>query len=106
MLAYLKFGEGDGPNLCRVKKVDVSPTLIENYFDLVWSGPNKIDKKIVINHKKRNKQKRLLKKNLGCQILLAASNCGQLDRIRRKFEIGVHWYQFLWKYGKILLFSF
>ena len=41
----LKFGDYDGPNLCRVKKVDVSPTLIENYFDLVWSGPNKIDKK-------------------------------------------------------------
>ena len=28
----LKFGEDDGPNLCRVKKVDVSSTLIENIF--------------------------------------------------------------------------
>ena len=26
----LKFGDGDGPNLCRVKKVDVSSTFIEN----------------------------------------------------------------------------
>ena len=25
----LKFGDGDGPNLCRVKKVDVSSTFIE-----------------------------------------------------------------------------
>ena len=29
---YLKFGDGDGPNLCRVKKVDVNSTLIENIF--------------------------------------------------------------------------
>ena len=28
-LSYLKFGDGDGPNLCRVKKVDVSSTFIE-----------------------------------------------------------------------------
>ena len=28
----LKFGDGDGPNLCRVKKVDVSSTFIENVF--------------------------------------------------------------------------
>ena len=28
----LKFWDGDGPNLCRVKKVDVSFTLIENIF--------------------------------------------------------------------------
>ena len=28
----LKFGDGDGPNLCRVKKVDVSSTFIENIF--------------------------------------------------------------------------
>ncbi len=26
------FGDGDGPNLCRVKKVDVSSTFIENIF--------------------------------------------------------------------------
>ena len=29
---YLKFGDGDGPNLSRVKKVDVSSTFIENIF--------------------------------------------------------------------------
>ena len=28
----LKFGDGDGPNLYRVKKVDVSSTFIENIF--------------------------------------------------------------------------
>ena len=27
-LIQLKFGDGDGPNLCRVKKVDVSSTFI------------------------------------------------------------------------------
>jgi len=26
VIFYLKFGDGDGPNLCRVKKVDVSLT--------------------------------------------------------------------------------
>ena len=29
---YFKFSDGDGPNLCRVKKVDVSSTFIENIF--------------------------------------------------------------------------
>jgi len=64
LLAYLKFGEGDGPNLCRVKKVDVSPTLIKKLFQsgLTLVSPNKIDKKIVKNHKKISKQKRLFKK--------------------------------------------
>ena len=34
---YLKFGDSDGPNLCRVKKVDVSSPFIENiYFGLGW----------------------------------------------------------------------
>ena len=28
----LNFGDGDGPNLCRVKKVDVSSTFSENIF--------------------------------------------------------------------------
>jgi len=28
----VKFGDGDGPNLCRVKKVDVSSTFIKNIF--------------------------------------------------------------------------
>jgi len=73
----LKFGDGDGPNLCKVKKVDVSSTFIENIFrsglTLVSSNDIitiKIDKKnlIVKNHKKINKQKRLFKKNLGCQM--------------------------------------
>ena len=31
-IPHLKFGDGDGPNLCRVKKVDVSSTFIENIF--------------------------------------------------------------------------
>jgi len=64
---YLKFGDGDGPNLCRVKKVDV--TFIENIFrsGLILVSSNdiitiKIDKKKnVKNHKKINKQKRLIK---------------------------------------------
>ena len=65
-----KFGDGDEQKLCRVEKVDVSSTFIENIF---WSGLTlvssnviitvKIDKKNVKNHKKRNKQKRLFKKN-------------------------------------------
>ncbi len=32
MYLDLKFGDGDGPNLCRVNKVDVSSTFIENIF--------------------------------------------------------------------------
>ena len=60
----LKCGDGDGPNLCRVKKVDVSnSTFIENLFrsglTLVSSNDiitNKIDKKkfknFVKNHTK------------------------------------------------------
>ena len=28
----LKFGDGDEPNLCRVKRADVSSTFIENIF--------------------------------------------------------------------------
>ena len=28
----LRFGDGDGPNLCRVKKVEDSSTFIENIF--------------------------------------------------------------------------
>ena len=31
-----KFGDGDRPNLCRLKKVDVSSTFIEIYFSLGW----------------------------------------------------------------------
>ena len=31
-MRYLKFGDGDGPNLRRVKKVDISSTFIENIF--------------------------------------------------------------------------
>ena len=29
---YFKFGDGDGPNLCRLKKVDASSTFIEKIF--------------------------------------------------------------------------
>ena len=29
---YLKFDDGNGPNLCRVKKLDISYTFIENIF--------------------------------------------------------------------------
>ena len=65
----LKFGDSDGPNLCRVKKVDVSSTFIENIFrsglTLVSSNDIitiKIHKKIEIffarNHKKISKQER------------------------------------------------
>ena len=28
----LKFGDGDGPNLCRVKKVDVVSSTFENIY--------------------------------------------------------------------------
>ena len=28
----IKFGDGDGPNFCRVKDIDVSSTFIENIF--------------------------------------------------------------------------
>ena len=31
-IVHLKFGDGDGPNLCTVKNVDVSSTFIENIF--------------------------------------------------------------------------
>ena len=75
MITYkfaLKFGDGDGPNLCRVKKVNASSTLIENIFrsglTLVSSNDIvtiKIDKKnlkkFVKNHKNINKQKRSFK---------------------------------------------
>ena len=32
----IKFGDGYGPNLCRVKKVDVVPYLLKIYFGLGW----------------------------------------------------------------------
>ena len=54
---FLKFGDGDGPNLCRVKNVDVSFTFRSN--DIITIN---IDKKVVKNHKKINK-KDYLKKN-------------------------------------------
>jgi len=31
-MRYFKFGDGDGPNLRRVKKVYISSTFIENIF--------------------------------------------------------------------------
>jgi len=38
IIIYLKFGDDDGPNLCRVKKVDVIkvPHLLNIYFGLGW----------------------------------------------------------------------
>ena len=52
-ILFLKFVDGDGPNLCRVKNVDVSSTFIENMFrsglSLVSSNDIitiKIDKKL------------------------------------------------------------
>ena len=32
----LKFGDGDGPNLCRVKKYMLVPHLLKIYFGLGW----------------------------------------------------------------------
>ena len=59
-------GDGDGPNLFRVKKVDVSFTFIENIFrsGLTLGSSNdiitiKIDKKML----KTTRKKRLYKKN-------------------------------------------
>ena len=45
---YLKFGDGDGPNLCRVKKVDVSSTFIENIFR---SGMTLVSSSVIITIK-------------------------------------------------------
>ena len=59
-IIVLKFGDGDEPNLCRVKKVNDNSTFIENIFrsglTLVSSNDN--------NHKKINKQKRFKNRNL------------------------------------------
>ena len=60
-----KFGDVDEQKLCRVEKVDVSSTFIENIF---WSGLTLVSSNDIItikinkkNHKKINKQKRLFK---------------------------------------------
>ena len=37
LLFYLKFSDGDGPNLCRVKKKMLVPHLFKIYF--VWVDP-------------------------------------------------------------------
>ena len=68
---YLKFGDGDGPNLCRVKKADVSSTFIENIFrsglthvssyDIITIKLDKKKFKFAKKHKQTNKQKRLFK---------------------------------------------
>jgi len=52
-MLYLKFGDCDEPNLCRVKKVDVSSTFIENIFrsGLTLVSSNKI---ITIKIDKKN----------------------------------------------------
>ena len=54
----LKFGDGDGPNLCRVKKVDVSSTFIENIFQ---SGLTLVSSNDIITIKVDKKNKKLLK---------------------------------------------
>ena len=46
---YLKFGDGDGQKLCRVKKVDVSSTFIG--LTLVSSNDTITIKKILFKHK-------------------------------------------------------
>ena len=67
-VSFFKFGNGDGPKLCRLKKVDVSSKFFENLFrsgltvvssnDIVTT---KIDIKNVKNHRKINKQYSFLK---------------------------------------------
>ena len=52
----LKFGDGDGPNLCRVKKVDVSSTFIENIFR---SGLTRVSSNDIITIKIDKKFKNL-----------------------------------------------
>ncbi len=37
-LPILKFGDGDGPNLCNVKNYMLVPHLLKIYFDLGWSS--------------------------------------------------------------------
>jgi len=56
----LKFGDGDGPNLYRVKKVDVSTTFIENIF---WSGLTLISSINIITIKKNKKNLKNCKKS-------------------------------------------
>ena len=52
MLLDLKFGDGDGPNLCRVKKVDVSSTFIESIFR---SGLTLVSSNVIITIQILNK---------------------------------------------------
>ena len=42
MFPDYKFGDGDGPNLCTVKKGDVSSTFIKNIFGLTLVSSNDI----------------------------------------------------------------
>ena len=78
----LKFGDGDWLNLCRVKKVDVSSTFIDNLFrsGLTFAVPNdiitiKIEKKKKMLKPQVNKQtKRSFKKKLGCQMDIRETN--------------------------------
>ena len=53
----LKFGDGDGPNLC--ENIFRSGLTLVSSNDIITI---KIDKEIIKNRKKINKQKRLLKK--------------------------------------------
>ena len=93
MLLDLKFGDGDGPNLCRVKKVDVSSTFIENIFrsglTLVSSNDIitiKIDKKRKKSQENKEK-KRLFKINLGCQMDIRETNSDYEKKIICKYSL-------------------
>ena len=55
-----KFGDGDRPNLCRLKKVDVSSTFIEIYFGLGW--PSSVLEIVSVTKIKNN---RLVQSELG-----------------------------------------
>ena len=69
MIKALKFGDGDGPNLCRVKRIDASSTFIKNIFrsglTLVSSNDIitiKIDKKKILKICKKSQENKQTKK--------------------------------------------
>ena len=53
----IKFGDGDGPNFCRVKDIDVSSTFIENIFR---SGMTLVSSNDVITIKIDKKMKKFV----------------------------------------------
>ena len=77
---FLKFSDGDGPNLCRVKRVDVCSTFIENTFrpGLTFVSSNdiitiKIDQKCKKSKDKQTKEI-IQNKNLDCQVDIRETN--------------------------------